>query len=141
MYPQASNFSRTPLNIVHSASHKHLTQSSIIKRLAVPSIKGVSTINFNDIVFLQAQCNYTMIHSIDGKTKCYSRVLKQVIPLIDDPNFLRVHQSFYINTQHIKSFCRTSGYYKCTMTNNMVVPVSRRKRKEFNNWLIEQIKI
>ncbi|AUP77921.1 LytTR family transcriptional regulator DNA-binding domain-containing protein [Flavivirga eckloniae] len=50
--------------------------------------------------------------------------------LIEQSNFYRPHRSYIINIQHIKQYIKKDGNY-ILMKNNVSVPITREKRKEF----------
>jgi DNA-binding LytR/AlgR family response regulator len=80
-------------------------------------------IRFGDILYMEAQGAYTLIHS---RSKCYtlSRNLTRVCLELPYP-FMRVHRSYTINIENIDSFSETIVYYK-----EKQIPVSEQYRKE-----------
>lgn len=65
-------------------------------------------IAFNDIVFIESMDNYIQVHTHSkGKLVCYE-TLSSIAQQLSNKNFLRIHRSFLINTQHIDAF--TASY-------------------------------
>ena len=54
--------------------------------------------------------------------------LKNLIDLLDESLYIRVHQSHLINVEHLKSINTEENYV--IMSSQAKIPVSRRKRKE-----------
>lgn len=59
-------------------------------------------IPFKDIIMLVSASNYSEIHLRDGEKLFTSKTLKHWSEKIDSTDFLRVHQSFYINLKCIR---------------------------------------
>jgi DNA-binding LytR/AlgR family response regulator len=55
---------------------------------------------FNDILWLEAESNYTLIHTKDEKYT-YSMVLKSFEDKLPEDTFLRVHRSFIVNISNV----------------------------------------
>ncbi len=94
------------------------------KRITVPNNDGLDVIEVEDIVYCQAQGNYTDVYLMTEKKKLVCRVLKEIEGQLNGQDFFRVHNSFLVNIDHIKSFHRSDGGY-VVMNNGDRVPVSR----------------
>ena len=60
-------------------------------------------VSLSDIIFLEADNNYTTIHTKSGKY-IYSTVLKKMEEKLPKNLFMRVHRSYIINTQSVNGF-------------------------------------
>lgn len=79
-----------------------------------------------DILFLQADSNYTRIHKVQGGQVIISCTLKQFERVFRPPVFLRVHQSYIIRAQAIREYITSEG---CViLTNGSSLPVSRSRK-------------
>ncbi len=95
-------------------------------RLVINGVSERRILKFEDILFLQAESNYTTIHTKEGKVTV-SKTLKSFTERINGL-FIRVHQSYIVNLMHISSYhlnqktLDLAGSYK--------IPVSRSRHKE-----------
>lgn len=99
-------------------------------RLCLPTQKGFTIVNLEEIVYCEAQRSYTRFHLLNSKSITVSKPLFDYERLLIDSTFLRVHKSFLINLMHVKEYTRGEGG-TISMSNNMQVEVSRRKKEKF----------
>lgn len=102
----------------------HLGQQS--KKLSVPNADGYDLITIEDILYCKSHGNYTEIFFGDS-SKLYSRVLKQIEISLEGHNFHRVHASYLVNLNKVKSIHRNDGGY-LVMENDYRVSMSRTKK-------------
>lgn len=84
----------------------------------------------NDIVLFKGNGNYTWIFMANGTKRLVCKTMHTVLNEIQQLYFVRIHKSYSININHIKSK-EIYGDMALTMTNGMRAEVSRRKKKEF----------
>jgi DNA-binding LytR/AlgR family response regulator len=85
----------------------------------------------NNIIMIEAESNYSIIHLVDGQRILTSKTLKIWSDLISkrQSDFQRVHRSYYVNTKHIIAY---KALERCMiMTNNISVKVSKGYRINF----------
>ncbi len=99
-------------------------------RIALTSGDGLIFIPTSDIVYCEAESNYTTVVLTGGKKVVVSKVLKEIDEALSGPDFFRVHSSFLINLNHIKKFVRVDGGY-IVMDNDATINISRSRRQEF----------
>lgn len=109
-------------------------RSGKIEKLAVPSLEGIDFFNTDDIIYCQAEGNYTTLHLKNKQNKLISRNLKDFESLLADSGFCRVHHSSLINMKHIQKYVKGEGGY-AILTDNYHVDISRRKKEEFLSML------
>lgn len=106
-----------------------------ISRIAVPSKHGLQYFHIEDIVFIEADGNYTNMHLINQKNVLISRKIKDFENTLSGKGFLRVHKSYMVNINHIAELHRDeSGYL--LMSNNKKVPLGAKDKED----IIELIK-
>lgn len=110
----------------HLFSNLSLT-SSHFEKLAIPSIDGIEFIPVQDIIFCQADGNYTKIHLSNRNSLLASRTLKDFEMLLSDVGFCRVHHASLINLKHISKYIKGEGGY-LMLSGGHEVPVSRRRK-------------
>lgn len=79
------------------------------KKIALPQLGSISFIEVDDIVSLQADSNYTIIHLKDMQKLVISKTLKDFEDLLDDNQFARIHKSYIVNLRYIKEYSTIDG--------------------------------
>lgn len=97
-----------------------------VEMVKVPSSNGFYFIKKKDIVYCQSDSNYCNIITTEGNY-LISKTLKYVEELIDDDDFLRVHQSYLVNIHHVKEYVRKNGA-TLVLSNGDSVKVSQAKK-------------
>ncbi len=78
------------------------------QQIALPTLQGFDVIKTASITRLQAKGNFTEVHLTDGSFKLICKFLKHFDDLLDEP-FIRIHRSFIINMDYIKSYSKSAG--------------------------------
>jgi two-component system LytT family response regulator len=99
-------------------------------RIALTTNDGMIFVSTQDIVFCEAESNYTSVVLANGKKIVVSKVLKDIDEALSGPDFFRIHNSFLINLNRIKKFVRGDGGY-VVMDNDTTISISRSRRQEF----------
>ncbi len=99
-------------------------------RLAIPFSEGMVFVNMKDILYCEAQSNYTQLYMKDGKSYLVSKTLKDYESLLIQHGFFRVHHSFLVNIKEIKQYIKGDGGY-IVMNNNVQIGISQRKKDAF----------
>ncbi len=100
------------------------------QRVALTTGDGLIFVPTLDIIYCEAESNYTNVVLTGGKKILVSKVLKDIDEVLSGPDFYRVHSSFVININRIKKLVRGDGGY-IVMDNDAIVNISRSKRQEF----------
>jgi two-component system LytT family response regulator len=101
-----------------------------IPRIALTTNDGMIFVSTDEIIYCEAESNYTSIVLQGGKKIMVSKVLKDIDEALSGPDFFRVHNSYLINLNHIKKFVRGEGGY-VVMDNDATISISRSRRQEF----------
>lgn len=84
-------------------------------------------LNPNEIVFFEADVNYTKIHFASGRTNTVAFTLKNIENQLNPhKTFCRVHKSYIVNLEYVKAVEETQVLLK----NKQKVLLSRRRRKQ-----------
>ena len=104
---------------------------NMLKKIALPTMEGIHFENLHEVVFLEAQGNYTDIHFIDGRKLLVCRTLSVMEECCgSDGQFVRIHRSSTINLNRIKQYVKgKSGYV--IMENGRSINVSEGKKQAF----------
>jgi two-component system LytT family response regulator len=81
-----------------------------------------------DIVYLEADSNYTIFHLLNGSKIVASKTLAEFEPQLTD-SFFRIHKSFNINLNHVNEYVKKDGN-SVLMNDGALLPVARRKNEE-----------
>jgi len=100
------------------------------QRIALTTGDGMIFVPTQDILYCQAESNYTSVVLAGGKKIVVSKVLKDIDEALSGPDFFRVHNSYLINLNQISKFVRGDGGY-VIMADGATVSISRSRRQEF----------
>ncbi|HEX6194099.1 MAG TPA: LytTR family DNA-binding domain-containing protein, partial [Chitinophagaceae bacterium] len=81
------------------------------QRIALTTNDGLIFVLTGDIIYCEAESNYTNVVMTNGKKIMVSKVLKDIDEALSGPDFYRVHSSFLVNINKIKKFVRGDGGY------------------------------
>jgi two-component system LytT family response regulator len=102
-------------------------------RLAVPSSDGVYFFTLDEILRLEADRNYTLIHLIGKRPFLASKTLKHFEETLEEFNFIRTHKSHLVNPQHITRLTHNNEFV--LLSDGSRVEISRRKKEEVQQHL------
>jgi two-component system LytT family response regulator len=100
------------------------------QRIALTTNDGMIFVPTTDILYCEAESNYTKVVLANGKKVVVSKVLKDIDEALSGPDFCRVHSSFLINVNRIKKYVRGDGGY-LIMDDDANISISRNRRQEF----------
>ena len=99
------------------------------KQLAISTLEGIYFASLDEIIHVDADSSYTKIYISSGDMIMSSKPLKYFEELLEDYDFVRVHQSHIINLKHIRRYVRGDGG-QVIMMNGTEIEVSRRKKDD-----------
>lgn len=108
---------------------KHIQKDA--KKIALPTANGLTIVPLKEIIRCEAGINYTNFFLAAKNKMLVAKTLKEFEELLNDYDFIRVHNSHLINLHHVKYYTRRGEGGTVTMTDGMEVDVSRRKKEEF----------
>lgn len=108
-------------------------------QVAVPTLTGFQFIQVEEIIFCEANKEYTFLHCMHQPVICSCINLGEYEDLLEDYSFLRVHHSYLVNKQHIRQYIKGEGG-ELVLTNEHKIPVSRRKKQDLIERLTHQKK-
>lgn len=106
------------------------TSKPAIQRIALTTGDGMIFVPTQDILYCQAESNYTSVVLVSGKKVLVSKVLKEIDEALSGPDFFRIHNSYLINLNHIRKYVRGEGGY-IIMEDGANISISRSRRQEF----------
>ena len=84
-------------------------------------------LRLSDIVFVESYKRYVLIHTKKDEYKQYGKI-SDMEKMLCQKEFLRVHKSYLVNMEHIVYATGTAVF----LSSGHQLPISRRKRQEFN---------
>lgn len=101
------------------------------QKLVISHQTGLTFLNEEDIICLEAKRNYTEINLKSAKKLLISKNLGEFEDLLaDSPSFFRAHRSFIINLQYMEQWVNKDGGY-LLMSNDLQVPLARNRKAHF----------
>jgi two-component system LytT family response regulator len=99
-------------------------------RIAISHTKGVKIVDEDDIAYLEASGNCTMIYFKDGSRYLDTRTLKIYEEILSDSHFYRIHKSYVVNMNMIKEYLSEDGHI-LVLKNGTQLPVARNRVSQF----------
>jgi len=120
---------RESLNNLPERIHQEHTK---IEKITVAEQFGFRMVKLSDIMYLQADSNYTILH-LSGLNKIVAtRTLCDFEKLLDPPGFFRIHKSTIINMNFLRAYSSYEGNF-AELNDGTRLSISRRKLNEFRD--------
>ena len=104
------------------------------KRLALSTNEGIHWVEVSKVVYCESQNNYVTFYLQDKQKIIVSKSLKEYEDLLASSGFERIHQTYLINLNFLKTFNRNESMVE--LQNNIHLPVASRRKER----LIELMK-
>ncbi len=85
-----------------------------------------------DVVAVSSDMHYLHVHTTLGKCMVLG-TLRDVADALGNGG-LRVHRSHWVAHAHVRRIARRGSSWECLMSNDLKIPVSRRKQAEVASW-------
>jgi DNA-binding LytR/AlgR family response regulator len=85
-------------------------------------------IPYSEILYLQGNINYTLIHLKNGQVKISPRTLLFHVNNSLNESFIRIHRAFCVNKEHIEHYDEKESGHFLKLKTGVQLAVSRRKR-------------
>lgn len=122
-----------------AARLEHLLQfiskpQSKSSKICIPTQSGMELMQPGEILYAEASREYTMLHTIKNGVIVSSYNIGEFETMLEGFGFFRIHNSFIVNREHLVRYVKGEGG-TAVMSNKMELPVSRRRKNEFLEWL------
>ena len=97
-------------------------------RIALPHASGMVFVETKQIVYCEADSNYTRFFLVNGEHYVIAKTLGDVQEVLETGDFVRVHRHYIINLEHIQKLIKGEGTY-LVMTNGVSIPVARQQKE------------
>ena len=99
------------------------------RKIIVKTHDNIYVVNQRDILFCEADKNYTTIHMKAGTSIVSSKLLKDFEDILSGQGFYRIHKSYLVNLSKIERFEKGDGG-SVVLSGGRKVPVASRKREQ-----------
>ncbi len=90
---------------------------------------ALHVVDMKDILYCRSDNSYTSFFLLSGEEITISRGLKDYADLLKDYGFMRPHQSYLVNLDHVKKVDKAHGGF-VIMKNGIEIPLASRQRKK-----------
>jgi two-component system LytT family response regulator len=104
-------------------------------KISISTQDGLKLIPVAEIVYVEADSNYSEFHMINKTKVVSSKSLIVYEEMLQNQNFLRTHKSYLVNMKHIVEYQKGSGG-RIFMCNGAWLPVSRQKKQDVLDFLM-----
>lgn len=105
-------------------------------KIAIPTLDGFSFFDLNELIHLDADSNYTLLHFTENRKILASRTLKEFEDQLEEERFIRLHNSHLVNVSFITRYIKGEGG-QVVLANGKVIDVSRRKKADLMKMLLQ----
>lgn len=118
-----------------ASTHLALPEPDIhpVGSIAITNKGCIHIVDLKDILYVEADSNYTRFYTQGVRCFMMAKTLKQVSQKLIMSGFLRIHQSFLVHPSMIRQYIANPG--EIVLKNGCCIPVSRANRK----WLADQL--
>jgi two-component system, LytTR family, response regulator len=113
---------------------KDLKLNMSSQKIGLPVTDGVVFVNSDDIIRCEAKGSYSIVYLVNKKTITATKNLKDLELTLPGSNFVRVHNSWVINTRYLKKYYRGKNSYM-ELEDGSTVMISTRKKVGFLSFL------
>ena len=126
-FMQKNNNSQMRIELLN----KRLAQPDLLNQsITIPIPDGFTVVAFEEIIYCQANGNYTHFYLQGGKKIISAYTLKHYDEMLSDLGFFRAHKSSLLNLKHVKEYHKGEGGV-VIMSNNDHIELSRNHKDAF----------
>ena len=96
--------------------------------------KGFNLIDYKDIIWLEANDNYTTLYLNNAKKILASKTLKEFELILPTNEFFRTHRSTLINVAYVKEYSNNEGG-EIVLSDTTRVQISKARVQEFSEFI------
>lgn len=110
---------------------KNLREQREIK-ISIPVKDGIRVVNAEEIIYIEANSNHAIVLLSDKSKHEVNKSLKEFEMQLCDGSarFIRLHNSFVINVNHVTRYLPEDGGY-AVLADEKTIPISKTKKDEF----------
>lgn len=104
--------------------------SAVVSKVALPTLTGFQLEKVSDIIYCEADQNYTRVYTSNTEKLLVSKPLSAIQDMLPENLFYRIHKSYLVNLNFIKNFCNTDGAH-VILENGTKLDVAGRRKNGF----------
>lgn len=104
-------------------------KNTVPEKIAVATSNGFEILEIRNMLFLEAEGNYTRIHLVNTKPLLASKTLKEFEEMLPSSVFCRIHNASLVNISFIVKYNKGEGG-QVVLTNGTILDVARRRKDE-----------
>jgi two-component system LytT family response regulator len=97
------------------------------EKIGFAAAEGVHLVDRTEILFCEADNNYSRIRLVNGEQIYIAKTLKEVEMQLTSKGFVRIHKSYLVNLLHIRKYLHTDDG-TIILSDGSSIPVSHRKK-------------
>jgi two-component system, LytTR family, response regulator len=113
---------------------QRMKKTEASRKITLKTTEFIYVVPVDSILFCEADGAYTRFYLSDMRKVMVSKSLGEYEALIDDTDFIRTHQSYLVNMNHVIRFDK-GLVPSLIMPHDHIVPVSSRKKEQVLNYL------
>jgi len=114
-------------------------KNSPLTKLTIPELTGFRLVNVAELMYLQADDNYTVLYLTNDRKIISTRTLGEFEKILESPEFFRIHKSSIINLSFLVGYSNFQGNF-AELLDGSRLDISRRKLSEFRE-IVKQYSI
>lgn len=95
-------------------------------KIALHHATGILFVQLDEILFLEGDGAYTVVHLTNDKKIVATRILSEFEELLPESRFFRIHKSTIVNLRYVGEFSRNEGF-SVILSNGVQLAVGRRR--------------
>lgn len=116
-----------------AALRENLTLTQL-QKIALPLADGLVFLKIDDILYFEADGSYCHVITTNQKLLVCKKIKDFHELFAQDARFFRVHRSYLVNIQQIKTYSKKEGA-NLYFADNKCVPIAREKKNEFEGYI------
>lgn len=125
------------IGVSHSASRIRLFQNNLetttptLQKVFLPGANSFEAVTINEIMYFEGDRNWSKAYTLERKPPISVNLgLGKIEEMLSEHPFFRVHNSYFINLNHIVKIISIDSEYKVEMPNGEKLNVARSRKKE-----------
>jgi two-component system LytT family response regulator len=123
---------RIQRNIRMNTNSFHAIEDKLfdIKRVVINSNKGSDIVDFDDILYIEANNSYSTFHLKNDKKILSTKNIKEYEQMLLNKGFFRIHKSYIVNVNFVLSIDKKEGD-TIILKNSQQLPLAIRRKEAF----------
>lgn len=105
------------------------SNTELPSKLMLPTMEGFEVVKPEQIIYCEADSNFTKFHLTENRSLLICRTLKYFDDLLSNQKFIRIHRSYFINIDFVIRYSKGKGGF-VTLENGRELEVSPKKKSD-----------